>query len=79
MKEFKTISDPVFDYIKYRQCHTYISLHPQNHDIKEAVLNHSLKMIKKPIEGKKDKHEQFIKLDKESKRLSLQYYQMPLL
>lgn len=51
------MSDPVFDLIKYQDIHTYISLHPSNHDIKEAVLNHSLKMIKKPIEGKKDKKE----------------------
>ena len=67
MKDFKTFSDPVFDYIKYQQCHTYISLHPQNHDIKEAVLNHGLKMIKKPIVGKKDKHEQYIKLNRDAK------------
>lgn len=57
MKNFKAMSDPVFDLIKYQDIHTYISLHPSNHDIKEAVLNHSLKMIKKPIEGKKDKKE----------------------
>ena len=51
-KNIKTITKSIYNYIKEKDYKTYVSICPQNYDIKQAVLNLGFKVSGDPLDKK---------------------------